>query len=204
MEDDWILIYPALMGVNDMKVLAKLATQLPENAKVVEIGSRIGGSAKIILDHAPKTINLTCIDSEWKHLNFVIDGHMIQDPSMIELNRLFPDMLDHESTYSYTKKVLQDYDNVTLIPASSPDELQDWDQMVDFVFEDSSHENPQLHNNIRFWWDKLNYGGIMAGHDYSERFPEVIFEANLLADQEGCELHVDADIWWITKKSKEI
>jgi hypothetical protein len=189
------------MSVPDMKILAKLATQIPENSKVVEIGSRIGGSAKIILDHAPKTIKLTCIDSEWKYLNFDI---YLKEPVMIGLNRLFPDMLAHKSTYSYTKEMLKDYDNVTLIPASSPDELQDWDQMVDFVFEDSSHENPQLHNNIRFWWDKLNYGGIMSGHDYSEHFPEVIFEANLLADQEGCELHVDADIWWVTKKSKEI
>jgi cephalosporin hydroxylase len=201
MDNDWKLKYPALMTVLDMKVLSKLAMQIPENSIVVEIGSRIGGSAKIILDHAHQTINLYCIDEEWKHLN---GEHIVEHSSMIELVSLFPEILDHNSTYSYTKVILHNYSNVTLIPASSPDDLQNWDRMVDFVFEDSSHENPQLHNNLRFWWDKLNYNGVMAGHDYNQCFPDVIFEANLLAEQEECKLHVEGDIWWMIKKNKEI
>jgi ATP-dependent DNA ligase len=44
----------------------------------------------------------------------------------------------------------------------------------------------------------------MAGHDYSDRFPDVIYEANFLAKHEDCELHVEGEIWWLTKKSKEI
>jgi hypothetical protein len=188
---------------SDMKILANLANQISENSKVVEIGSRIGGSAKIILDHAPKTISMTCIDEEWKPEGEPITK-LLKHTSMFHLINLFPKILDHESTYSYTKEVLRDYDNVTLLPASSPYDLQNWNQMVDFVFEDSGHENPQLNDNLRFWWDKLNYGGIMAGHDYTELWPDVVSEANLLATQEGCELHVEGWIWWVVKKSKEI
>jgi hypothetical protein len=113
-------------------------------------------------------------------------------------------VLTYDSTYSYVKELLREYNNVILIPGESPQDVQDWDQIVNFIFEDSSHANPMLHDNIRFWWDKLNYGGIMSGHDYNDRFPDVIYEAKLLADQEDCELHVEGDVWWVVKKSKEI
>ncbi len=199
---EWEFKYPALMDRLDMQVLAKLASQLPDNSKVVEIGSRVGGSAKIILDHAPKTISMTCIDEEWKP-DYPLASNPLKHHSMFHLIDLFPKILDHESTYSYIKEALRDHDNVTLLPASSPYDLQNWNQMVDFVFEDSSHLNPQLNDNLRFWWDKLNYGGIMVGHDYTELWPDVISEVNLLATREGCELHVEGWVWWVVKKVKK-
>jgi hypothetical protein len=216
---EWEFKYPALMYRLDMQVLAKLVSQLPANSKIVEIGSRLGGSAKIILDHAPKSANLYCIDASWQ---LTTDSEVLHDKTKFWSSTLsysdvmsssdyipvvimvFPEILTYDSIYSYAKDLLSDYNNVTLIPAESPKDVQDWDKMVDFVFEDSDHSNPTLHDNIKFWWDKLNNDGIMAGHDYSDRFPDVIYEANLLADQEGCELHVEGETWWVVKKSKEI
>ena len=198
---EWELKYPALMYGSDMQLLATLVSHLPANSKIVEIGSRVGGSAKIILDHAPKSASLYCIDAEWQYTKDDDSSMYLYMPNIL---KRFPEILNYNSTYSYAKELLSDYSNVTLIPAESPKDVQDWDKMIDFVFEDSDHSNPTLHDNIKFWWGKLNNDGIMAGHDYSDQFPDVIYEANLLADQEGCELHVEGETWWVVKKSKEI
>lgn len=182
---------------SDMQVLARLVSNLPANSKIVEIGSRVGGSAKVILDHAPKTANLYCIDAEWKLTTDDDPDMYMQMPNII---KRFPEILTYTSTYSYAKELLSSYNNVTMIPAESPIDVQDWDFTVDFIFEDSAHENPVLHDNIRFWWDKLKPGCIMSGHDYSDLFPDVVYEANLLATQEDCKLHVEGEIWWLIKK----
>jgi hypothetical protein len=198
---EWELAYPALMYGSDMQLLAKLVSHLPANSTIVEIGSRVGGSAKIILDHAPESASIYCIDAEWQYTKDTDPGMYLSMPIIL---KRFPEILNYNSTYSYAKELLSGYTNVTLIPAESPKDVQDWDKMVDFVFEDSDHSNPTLHDNIKFWWGKLNNDGIMAGHDYSDQFPDVIYEANLLADQEGCELYVEGETWWVVKKSKEI
>jgi hypothetical protein len=201
MEDEWKAKYPALMDTLDMQVLARLVSQLPPNSKIVEIGSRVGGSAKVILDHAHTSTHLYCINEEWKRTADEDPSVYLSMPGVI---LRFPEILSYDSTYSYAKNLLSDYSNVTLIPGESPKDVQDWNLTVDFIFEDSCHTNPGLHDNIRFWWGKLADNGIMVGHDYINRFPDVIYEANLLADQEGCELHVEGEMWWVVKKSKEI
>ena len=192
--------YPSMLSIVDKQVLAKIVKELPENAVAVEIGSRVGGSAKIILDHAAQSIKLYCIDAEWATTNG--ENTIQTDPYMSEIKTFFPDIVNYSTTYDFAKYLLHDYNNVILIPASSPDDMQYWEQQVDFVFNDSSYDNPQLHNNIRFWWNRLHYNGIMAGSNYAEQFLNVVNEAHLLSKEEDCYLHIEGHMWWIFKKLK--
>lgn len=190
--------YPCMMSIADKNAMITIAKLIPENGIAVEIGSRLGGSAKLTLDHAKKSIHLYCIDVEWK---FPDVFNAIRDDKSLDLIRAsHPEILNYKSTYDYALHLLKNYDNVTLLPGSAPYDFQYWDTPVDFVFEDSSHENPQLKDNLDFWWDKLKYNGVMAGHDYSQRWSDIIKEVNELAEKTNCKLHTMGDVWWLIKR----
>lgn len=195
---NYLKSYPCMMSHTDKDAMVTLAKLIPENGIAVEIGSRIGGSAKIILNHAQKSIQLYCIDSEWTQTDS--SNTIIDDYAMEPLRKSHPEILNFDSTYDYTKHLLKDYNNVTLMPGWSPYDFQEWNTLVDFVFEDSSHVNPQLKENLDFWWSKLKYGGIMAGHDYSNSWPDVVKEVHVLAERNNCRLNVIGNVWWMVKE----
>lgn len=190
--------YPCMMSIADKNAMITISKLIPENGIAVEIGSRLGGSAKIILDYAKESIHLYCIDLEWKHTESI--NSITDDNAMELLRKSHPEILNFNSTYDYAKHLLKDYKNVTLIPGSAPYDFQYWNTPVDFVFEDSGHVNPQLKENLDFWWSKLKYNGIMAGHDYNKTWPDIITEVQNLSDKNGCEFNVIGDVWWMIKK----
>lgn len=44
---------------------------------------------------------------------------------------------------------------------------------VDVVMVDGDHSQQACADDIAFWWDKIVTGGVLAGHDYSDRWPSV-------------------------------
>ena len=77
--------------------------------------------------------------------------------------------------------------------------LRSLSETVDFVFEDSSHANPQLRDNLNFWLTHLKSGGIIAGHDYTNMWPDVVTEVDALSKLLNVDLHVQGSIWWMVK-----
>lgn len=49
---------------------------------------------------------------------------------------------------------------------------------VDFVYIDASHDYPDVLADLNVWWDVLQPGGILAGHDYCEDHPGVVRAVN--------------------------
>ena len=102
---EWELKYPALMYGSDMQLLATLVSHLPANSKIVEIGSRVGGSAKIILDHAPKSASLYCIDAEWQYTKDDDSSMYLYMPNIL---KRFPEILNYNryksSSLGYAQK----------------------------------------------------------------------------------------------------
>ena len=107
----------------------------------------------------------------------------------------------YASWYQHAMRLLMPYRNVRLYAHRSPDDVSYWwTDEIDMLFEDSSHENPQLNGTLEFWAPLVRSGGIIAGHDYGlELWPDVTNEAQALAQRYGAELHVVNSLWWIQK-----
>ena len=193
----WSRRYPAVMSDRDLDALSQVAKLIPLDSIAVEVGSRLGGSARAIIDHAPRIKRLYCIDPEWKG-----NSHNgISDPWMDNL-RGFWQLDRFQTCLQFAEHYMRDRPQVRLLPFSSPDDIRWWREPVDFMFEDSSHENPQLRDTLDFWVPLVKSGGIIAGHDYSRsNWPEVAQEADALAQRLGTDLHVlgGSTIWWMRK-----
>ena len=44
---------------------------------------------------------------------------------------------------------------------------------VDRVFLDASHDHDSVAEDLRVWSERLRPGGLLAGHDYADKHPEV-------------------------------
>ena len=191
---NYSLTYPAMMTDKDISVLISLAEQLPTKAIAVEIGSRLGGSAKVLVDNAPDIKRLYCIESEWADFR----PQALHDPAMDTMREHW--QLDKfDNCFQFAKTLLSGYKNVRLLSTTSPYDMSWWSETVDFVFEDSSHANPQLRDNLNFWLTHLKSGGIIAGHDYTNMWPDVVTEVDALSKLLNVDLHVQGSIWWMVK-----
>lgn len=194
--------YPAIQSRQDIQLLRGFAAAVPPGGVIAESGSYLGGSAKIMLEAADPSVTLHAFDFSW-HDNTRWDYHYDRaelqwithswgwalPPSVIT-------RLDFASWY------LSAHDNVHLRYANVPYDLVDWDQPCDLIFEDSSHENPQLHDIVTFWLPWLRPGGTLAGHDYhNAEWPDVRQEAAAVAAKLGVKLNYtdESNIWWVVK-----
>ena len=58
-------------------------------------------------------------------------------------------------------------------------------ESVDRVFLDASHDRASVAEDLRVWSERLRPGGILAGHDYAEKHPEVRAAVDEHARQKG-------------------
>jgi predicted O-methyltransferase YrrM len=52
------------------------------------------------------------------------------------------------------------------------------DNSLDFVFIDAAHDYENVKADITSWYPKIKIGGVIAGHDYYESWPEVKMAVN--------------------------
>jgi len=190
----WSTRYPAMMDDVDTDAVAHIARLIPTDGVAVEVGSRLGGTAKNMLDHA-QLKRLYCFDPEWASG----DGSGLADPMMDKMRATW--QLDrYSSCRQFAEQLLAGHANVRLLPLASPYDISGWwRETVDCVFEDSSHGNPQLRDTLDFWVPLVKSGGIIAGHDYASHWAEVVSEVNQLRDRLGAELQVGGTVWWMIK-----
>lgn len=85
--------------------------------------------------------------------------------------------------------------NITLIEAGSEEAVGLVNGPVDFVFVDGDHEYEGCLADIDLWLPKIRPGGVMAGHDFGDRFPGV--EKAVRERFEDFEVH-EASVWSTT------
>lgn len=108
---------------------------------------------------------------------------------MIAANRLAP--------FGWHAKLIRDYSPQAEkhIPKRIP---------IQFVYLDGDHGRLSIAADIKCWWNRLQPGGILAGHDYSDLHPSVIQEVNAHAHRENLAVNVVDDpvfapSWWMRK-----
>ncbi len=176
------LSIPGKMTGLELTYLARLAAAVPKDGVIVEVGPLYGRSTHTLAASAPHA-RVYSIDT-WETAPW-IERYRQTVPGIL------PFGVDAFRAYTHG------CDNITPIKGMSPDVVADWSRPIDLYFEDATHGNPGLKRNLEFWVRHLKPGGILCGHDYGFRFPDVKREADALAALWGTRVEVIGSIWAI-------
>ena len=136
---------------------------VPEGGVGAEIGVHKGHTSKYILEKT-KTKLLLMIDP-WKK-NFDITRkfyttHGKPNSDFKRVTKFF------NETFPDRAKIIREKSAVVAEDNSTPDDL-------DFVFIDANHTYESVMQDLMSWVPKIRSGGLVAGHDWSRRFPGVV------------------------------
>jgi predicted O-methyltransferase YrrM len=122
-----------------------------------EIGVNKGNHSEMMCQMMPD-LELTCVDP-WK------DYIKRNDPQT------------QEKCYQEAKEKLSKY-NVTIIRDTSLNAVKLFpDNYFDFVYIDGNHTFDDCIMDLVFWSQKVRSGGMVAGHDYVQRYQFGVIEA---------------------------
>jgi hypothetical protein len=139
--------------------------------KWCEIGSMNGESSSIILGFT-KVHKLYCVDSWSKVLGYDI-GHKewSKDP---EAKTKISDFSPFESVFYDRMKTDILTKRCIPIKKTSIDAANDFDDAsLDVIYIDADHRYEFVIKDLTTWISKVNKGGFLCGHDYSDSWPEV-------------------------------
>src|SRR3954454_18042592 len=166
----------------EMRAIELLAQLVPENGHIVEVGSLLGLSSWIWAKSAHDSVTVHCIDP-WE---------------LAGLGGNFK-LLAESSGQTFSKEQflanVNDCPNVRAHQGFSPDAFANWTQPIDLYFEGAVHADPILARNLEFWSSHLKASGILCGHDYTERFPDVRAGAARLAERYNRRLLTINSLW---------
>jgi len=170
--------------------LMELASAVPPNGIIVEVGCLYGLSSWHIAKACKPGVILFCIDP-WKRERWIVN--------LVEKPQNGP----HFSRRSF-EQYTADCNNIVMIQGYSPRIASGWNLPVDLYVEDAVHTNPVLSSNISFWSKRVKPGGVICGHDYVSQWPHVIAEADRLASYYRTTLEVVDTLWSVVKSSDNI
>ncbi|BAH73800.1 class I SAM-dependent methyltransferase [Solidesulfovibrio magneticus] len=178
---------PGQINEFQLRAIEAVATLVPENGVVVEIGSLFGRSSYAWGASVLPSVTVHCIDP-WK-------GNSGATP----LQDRWGITYSIEQFREYTKRL----QNIVPHQGYSPRDFSTWDQDIDLFYEDSVHRNPTFSKNLHFWLSHLKSTGIACGDDYRPRFPDIVNGVGALAEQLGRELII-VDKFWCLLPSAEL
>ncbi len=185
--DSNALRIPGKMDLDELAFLAALAAEVPENGSIVEVGAFYGRSTNA-LACGNATAQITSIDTfetaQWT------DRYAQQFMDVPKFDRGAFD--------TFTKHI----NHLTPIQGFSPDCARHWSIPIDMYFEDAIHGNPGFKRNMDFWVSHLKPGGIVCGHDYTRRFPDIKSEVDHLAQTWNTSVSVVGSLWALRKPAR--
>ena len=131
-----------------------IITQLPNDSKMIEIGSWLGRSITyFVVESKIQNKNIDC---------FCVD---IWEPyAEINNHSIFQDDGAYKTFISNIKRVSE---SITPIRGKSLDICNNFeDNYFDFIFIDASHDYQNVYDDIKNWYPKLKKNCIIGGHDY--------------------------------------
>lgn len=133
--------------------LAYLASCVPENGVIVELGSCWGRSACYLaagLRHAKRQAEIYCVD-------------------LWDLGVATPNRHHDKSAYPRFEANLKAcglWDYIHPIKADTVAAAQDWTRPIDLLFIDAGHKYEEVFGDYTAWSPFVKPGGILAFHDY--------------------------------------
>ncbi|NNF80508.1 MAG: hypothetical protein HKN05_20995, partial [Rhizobiales bacterium] len=148
---------PGQVSETQLKAIELVASLVPKDGTVVEVGSLFGRSSWAWAKSVDPFVSVNCIDP-W-----------VGNEGVRGLEQQLGIKYGLEQFEEYTK----DCENLTALKGFSPIDFQGWDKDIDLYYEDAVHNDPVLSQNLDFWTSKLKPEGIVCGDDYRPRFADV-------------------------------
>lgn len=130
----------------------------PTNGTIVEVGAWLGKSSSYLCDISGDR-NVIIVDS-WMGSPDETDTHHT--------------LVTKEDVYELFKKNMGDRNYQSIKGLSTEVAKQFDDESLDTVFIDATHTYEAVKEDITAWLPKIKYDGILAGHDYVERWFGVV------------------------------
>ena len=146
--------YFSMSTPGERQLLARTAESLEPGSHMVEVGSWLMGTARILAEANPRA-QLLCVDP--------FSGPVVEHSSL-EFLKDYPEFRG-ERTPKLARAIVQDLDNISIIAAVSPHNLGPHPTAFDLYFEDGNHRDPILKANLDYWLPLLKPNGILALHD---------------------------------------
>lgn len=186
-------------------VYKRIYDELPDGSTLVEVGSFTGRSASMMasmIKDGRKYIDFYCVD------RWTIDPKKGYQKNIMEgkgddVYALFKENLEKKGLFAQVKPIKK---------ASVEAAKEFNDKSLDAVFIDAGHEYEDVIADIKAWYPKVKDGGIIAGHDYSHKFPGVVKAVNkIFINDFNNNVEIIADkipkyqsCWWHYKKMNEL
>lgn len=183
----------------ELRVVEKLAMQVPSHGVIVEVGSFCGRTAVCWALSAP-TATVYCIDDFYEH-DWVYEHYL---PLNFSLRHCMPITGETYNTKKDFLKNTEGIKNIKMIQGHSPNIEYDGKE-IDLFFLDGMHHNPDDWNNLCYWAPLVKEGGKIVGHDYnSNEFPDVVENTKRLEKILGvsCKTYPYGNIWSIDVNRK--
>jgi predicted O-methyltransferase YrrM len=135
-----------------MRLISDVNKHFERPIEMIEVGSYIGEST-LMFEKAMELTRLHCVDM-WGITNKYGQNEIEQAEQVF-------DMLTNKSTLIKKHKTHSRNERLKSIGK------------VDFVYIDASHEYKDVKADIEFYLPFIKEGGIIAGHDFSEKFKGV-------------------------------
>ena len=183
---------PGLLTEGDMSAIQELCTMLPNSGLLVEIGCFLGKSSvkwAHNLDTQGKNYKILCIDSFNSPKEILRDLLITADFVLPSQASTQLEMFKHYTAdYPNIKPIQAFFNRSFVFPAKAT-----------LVFEDSTHTQDYLAYALPFWWQHIDAGGILSGHDYLMN--EVQVAVDLFAALNNLEVNTfdNSSIWYIKK-----
>ena len=164
-------------GWMSLKELAWLASRARESKIIVEIGSFRGRSTRAMADNSSPDTKIYCVDP-WT--GFYAGVH--PPLSTYVYNYFAENLADH---------IVSD----KVIPIREFSDCFDIPELkgsVDFFFIDGDHSYEGCKFDIQLAKQYIRTGGIIAGHDYVNTWPDVM----RAVESEFYRIDLDDTIWW--------
>jgi hypothetical protein len=178
------LTIPGQMTEGELRAVEAIARRVPKHGRIVEAGSLYGRSSYVWASSADPTVSVYCIDP-WVREQWVIDLVESQVPGCPPFSM------------AAFQKFTRHCSNIIPMQGRSPQDCRNWQLPIDVFFDDALHHNPFLQRNLAFWRKFVRPGGFICGHDYCNEWPDVVIEADALANSFNVSLNVRQWFWWI-------
>lgn len=141
----------------DGQRLAYLASQVPQNGIIVEIGSHRGRSAAYMAAAVKDGVAIYCIDV-WNNPN----------------NQEYISNSGDMSALTQFLTGLNLIDKVITLRGESSQFAKIFNEPVDLLFIDGNHKYESVKTDYESWYPHVKRGGVIAFHDYHKNWPGVV------------------------------
>lgn len=183
---------------NDLFILQELTKNCPPNGNIVEVGTFMGRSSIAMSLARPDCTILTIDnineDSTW--VSYKIEKYFDTIP-------YWPKRGVTYNVHEMLKKNIQNFKNITSkINCQRPQDVNYSGKPIDMFFIDAFHRNPEDFEYISYFLQYMNNGSILAGHDYYERYPDILKNVEWLEKKLNKSVQRNAELrssmWWFT------